>query len=163
MPNLVQLSLDVSQLKKLNILPNFEILFWSQTYLRKLKIKFSKNNICFSTFGPRWKPVNTSDEEAEDESKHPNILKNKEDLDETAKSEEGVNLNNMTTVTWTTDEKQEDLKKEDLEKEEDKDEKIVKDEKETEKKEEEKPAPVEEKKEEEKPAAEEEPLKKEEE
>merc|ERR1712029_314728 len=102
----------------------------------------------YNTFGPRWKPVNTSDEEAEDESKHPNILKNKEDLDETAKSEEGVNLNNMTTVTWTTDEKQEDLKKENLEKEEDKDEK---------------PAPVEEKKEEEKPAAEEEPLKKEEE
>ena len=115
--------------------------------------------IFFSTFGPRWKPVNTTDEDAEDETKHPNILKNKENLDETTKSEEGVNLNNMTTVTWTTDEKQEDLKKE----EEVKDEKIVKDEKETEKKEEEKPAPVEEKKEEDKPAAEEEPLKKEEE
>ena len=122
---------------------------------------FWTDNFC-STFGPRWKPVNTSDEDTEDEAKHPNILKNKEDLDETAKSEEGVNLNNMTTVTWTTDEKQEDLKKEDLEKEEEKDEKIVKDEKETEKKEEEKPAPAEEKKEEEKPAAEEEPLKKEE-
>merc|ERR1719251_646449 len=39
----------------------------------------------YNTFGPRWKPVNTSDEDAEDESKHPNILKNKEDLDETAK------------------------------------------------------------------------------
>ena len=106
--------------------------------------------------------MSTSDEDAEDETKHPNILKNKEDLDETAKSEEGVNLNNMTTVTWTTDEKTEDLKKD----EEVKDEKTVKDEKETEKKEEEKekPAPVEEKKEEEKPAAtEEEPLKKEEE
>ena len=83
-----------------------------------------------STFGPRWKPVNT-DEDAEEETKHPNILKNKEDLDETTKSEEGVNLNNMTTVTWTTDEKQEDLKKEEV-----KDEKIVKDEKETEKSEE---------------------------
>lgn len=115
--------------------------------------------IFYSLFSPRWKPVNTTDEDAEDETKHPNILKNKENLDETTKSEEGVNLNNMTTVTWTTDEKQEDLKKED----EVKDEKIVKDEKETEKKEEEKPAPVEEKKEEEKPAAEEEPLKKEEE
>ena len=56
--------------------------------------------------------MNTSEEDAEDESKHPNILKNKEELDETAKSEEeGVNLNNMTTVTWTSDEK-EDLKKE---------------------------------------------------
>ena len=107
--------------------------------------------------------MNTSEEDAEDESKHPNILKNKEELDETAKSEEeGVNLNNMTTVTWTSDEK-EDLKKEDLKKEEVKDEKIVKDEKETEKKEEEKPAPVEEKKEVEKAVAEEEPLKKEEE
>jgi len=121
----------------------------------------------YNSFGPRWKPVNTSEEDAEDESKHPNILKNKEtELDETAKSEEeGVNLNNMTTVTWTSDEK-EDLKKEDLKKEEVKDEKIVKDEKETEKKEEEKPAAVEEKKEEdseEKPKAEEEPLNKEEE
>merc|ERR1712066_1020379 len=120
----------------------------------------------YNSFGPRWKPVNTSEEDAEDESKHPDILKNKEELDETAKSEEeGVNLNNMTTVTWTSDEK-EDLKKEDLKKEEVKDEKIVKDEKETEKKEEVKPAAVEEKKEEdseEKPKAEEEPLNKEEE
>ena len=104
--------------------------------------------------------MKTEETEDDDEAKHPNILKNKDtDLDETAKSEEGVNINNATTVTWTTDEK-EDLKKEEV-----KDEKIVKDEKETEKSEEKKEAEkVEEKDtEEEKPATEEEPLKKDEE
>jgi len=104
-------------------------------------------------FGPRWKPVNTN-EEQEDEERHPNILK--KDLNETALSEEGVkvDVNNMTTVTWTTDEK-EDLKKEEVKeevKEVKEDEKVVKDTEETEKKEEEKPA---------EPASEEEPLKKE--
>ena len=102
-------------------------------------------------FGPRWKPVMTTEEMAqqEDEERHPNILKN--NLDETAMTEDGVNVNNdLTTVTWTSDEKEE-LKKE----EEAKDEKIIKDEKETEKKEE----PEEEKKEE---AKEEDPLKKDE-
>lgn len=84
----------------------------------------------------------------EDEERHPNILKN--NLDETAMTEDGVNVNNdMTTVTWTSDEKEE------LKKEEAKDEKIIKDEKETEKKEE----PEEEKKDE---AKEEDPLKKDE-
>lgn len=103
--------------------------------------------------------MKTEETEDDDEAKHPNILKNKDtDLDETAKSEEGVNINNATTVTWTTDEK-EDLKKEEV-----KDEKIVKDEKETEKSEEKKEEEVEEKDtEEEKPATEEEPLKKDEE
>ena len=62
--------------------------------------------------------MNTSEEDAEDESKHPNILKNKEELDETAKSEEeGVNLNNMTTVTWTCGGK-EDVKDENIVEEE---------------------------------------------
>ena len=106
-------------------------------------IKFSNFMFCFSVFGPRWKPVNTT-EEQEDEERHPNILK--KDLNETALSEEGVkvDVNNMTTVTWTTDEK-EDLKKEETKeevKEEEKkeDEKVVKDSSETEKKEEGKPA-----------------------
>ena len=86
--------------------------------------------------------MNTN-EEQEDEERHPNILK--KDLNETALSEEGVkvDVNNMTTVTWTTDEK-EDLKKEEAKeevKEEVKeDEKVVKDSSETEKKEDDKPA-----------------------
>ena len=43
--------------------------------------------------------MNTSEEDAEDESKHPNILKNKEELDETAKSEEeGVNQPDIVEV-----------------------------------------------------------------
>ena len=73
----------------------------------------------------------TNDEMAaqEDEEKHPSILKN-QDLNETAMTEDGVNVNNdLTTVTWTSDEKEE-LKKAEEKKD---DEKIVKDEKETEK------------------------------
>merc|ERR1712098_370034 len=112
-------------------------------YKRKLPQSF------YNVFSPRWKPVNTNEQE-DDEERHPNILK--KDLNETAMSEEGgkVDVNNMTTVTWTTDEK-EDLKKEEA--------------KEEEKKEEEKDAEKEKKEEEEeKPAAptEEDPLKKDE-
>merc|ERR1719208_447440 len=61
----------------------------------------------YNVFGPRWKPVMTNDEMAaqEDEEKHPSILKN-QDLNETAMTEDGVNVNNdLTTVTWTSDEK----------------------------------------------------------
>ena len=110
----------------------------------------------FSVFSPRWKPVNTNEQE-DDEERHPNILK--KDLNETAMSEEGgkVDVNNMTTVTWTTDEK-EDLKKEEV-KAEKEDEKTVKDEKESEKTEEKKEEKKEEEKAEEAPT-EEEPLKK---
>merc|ERR1711902_213562 len=90
----------------------------------------------YNMFSPRWKPVNTNQQE--DEEKHPTILK--KDLNETALSDDGegvkVDVNNMTTVTWTTDEK-EDLKKEEA-KEEKEDEKTVKDEKESEKTEEKK-------------------------
>merc|ERR1712058_74513 len=93
-------------------------------YKRKLPQSF------YNVFSPRWKPVNTNEQE-DDEERHPNILK--KDLNETTMSEEGgkVDVNNMTTVTWTTDEKEE-LKKEEV-KEEKEDEKTVKDEKESEK------------------------------
>merc|ERR1712064_135371 len=97
----------------------------------------------------------------DDEERHPNILK--KDLNETTMSEEGgkVDVNNMTTVTWTTDEKEE-LKKEEV-KEEKEDEKTVEDEKESEKKEEQKEEKKEDQKEEEKAeeaSTEKEPLKK---
>merc|ERR1711884_124332 len=108
----------------------------------------------------RNQPSAPTNKHINNNAKHPNILKTKDtDLDETAKSEEGVNINNATTVTWTTDEK-EDLKKEEV-----KDEKIVKDEKETEKSEGKREEEKAEEKdtEEEKPSAEEEPLKKDEE
>ena len=91
-----------------------------------------------SVFSPRWKPVNTEDLVQDEEDRHPSIIKNG-GLDETALTEAGdvVNVNNdLTTVTWTSDEK-EDLKKdepkEDVEKKEEKNE-----EKKEEKKEEEK-------------------------
>merc|ERR1711936_1554886 len=67
----------------------------------------------------RWKPVLNTDEAAgeEDPARHPSIIK--AGLDETAMTEAGeadttaaANINNdLTTVTWTSDEK-EDLKKE---------------------------------------------------
>merc|ERR1712029_649442 len=114
-------------------------------YKRKLPQSF------YNMFSPRWKPVNTNEQE-EDEEKHPTILK--KDLNETAMSEDGegvkVDVNNMTTVTWTTDEK-EDLKKEETKVEEKKEEEKEKkdEEKESEKekpeeKEEEPAAPTEE-------------------
>merc|ERR1712233_151283 len=111
-------------------------------YKRKLPQSF------YNVFSPRWKPVNTNEQE-DDEERHPNILK--KDLNETAMSEEGgkVDVNNMTTVTWTTDEK-EDLKKAEV-KAEKEDEKTVKDEKESEKESEKKEEKKEDQKEEEKP------------
>ena len=113
----------------------------------------------------RWKPVNTEDLVQDEEDRHPSIIKNG-GLDETTLTEAGdnVNVNNdLTTVTWTSDEK-EDLKKEDLKKEDSKEEKVVKEEKETEKeveKEAEKEAEKEEA-EKESPAGEDAPLKPEE-
>jgi len=101
-------------------------------YKRKLPASF------YNVFSPRWKPVNTEDLVQDEEDRHPSIIKNG-GLDETALTEAGdvVNVNNdLTTVTWTSDEK-EDLKKdepkEDVEKKEEKNE-----EKKEEKKEEEK-------------------------
>ena len=99
----------------------------------------------------------------DEEDRHPSIIKNG-GLDETALTEAGdtnVNVNNeLTTVTWTSDEK------EDLKKEESKEEKVTKEEKETEKeveKEAEKEAEKEvEKEEKETPAGEDAPLKPEE-
>ena len=132
--------------------PHFKI--WYCT-LPKIFSPLTKN--IFSLFSPRWKPVNTNEQE-EDEEKHPTILK--KDLNETAMSEDGegvkVDVNNMTTVTWTTDEK-EDLKKEETKVEEKKEEE--KEEKKDEEKESEKEKPEEK---EEEPAAptEEDPLKK---
>merc|ERR1712115_708176 len=121
-------------------------------YTKKLPQSF------YNLFSPRWKPVNTNEQE-DDEEKHPTILK--KDLNETVMSEDGeggkVDVNNMTTVTWTTDEK-EDLKKEEV-KAEKEDEKTVKDEKESEKAEEKKEEKKEEEKAEEAPT-EEDPLKK---
>eukprot|EP00092_Neocalanus_flemingeri_P063095 GFUD01076268.1.p1 GENE.GFUD01076268.1~~GFUD01076268.1.p1 ORF type:complete len:102 (-),score=58.72 GFUD01076268.1:26-331(-) len=72
----------------------------------------------------------------DEEDRHPSIIKNG-GLDDTVMSEIGDNAkvnNDLTTVTWTSDEK--DEKDEKIEKEEKKDdEKIIKDEKEDEKKE----------------------------
>merc|ERR1712012_931360 len=113
----------------------------------------------YNLFSPRWKPVNTNEQE-EDEEKHRAILK--KDLNETAMSEDGegvkVDVNNMTTVTWTTDEK-EDLKKEETKVDEKKEEE--KEEKKDEEKESEKEKP-EEKEEEPAVPTEEDPLKKDE-
>merc|ERR1719510_2052439 len=128
-------------------------------YRKKLPASFY--NLC----NRRWKPVNTEDLAGDEEDRHPSIIKNG-GLDETALTEAGdnVNVNNdLTTVTWTSDEK-EDLKKEDLKKEDSKEEKVVKEEKETEKeveKEAEKEAEKEEA-EKESPAGEDAPLKPEE-
>ena len=73
--------------------PHFKI--WYCT-LPKIFSPLTKN--IFSLFSPRWKPVNTNEQE-EDEEKHPTILK--KDLNETAMSEDGegvkVDVNNMTT------------------------------------------------------------------
>lgn len=109
--------------------------------------------------------MNTEDLVGDEEDRHPSIIKNG-GLDETALTEAGeVNVNNdMTTVTWTSDEK-EDLKKADT-----KEEKVTKEEKEPEKeaaketeKEVEKEAEKEgEKEEKEAPAGEDAPLKPEE-
>merc|ERR1711874_769353 len=88
---------------------------------RKLPASF------YNVFSPRGKPVNTEDLVQDEEDRHPYIIKNG-GLDETALTEAGdvVNVNNdLTTVTWTSDEK-EDLKKEepkeDVEKKEEKNE-----------------------------------------
>merc|ERR1712241_1338894 len=90
----------------------------------KKKLPASFYNLC----NRRWKPVNTEDLVGDEEDRHPSIIKNG-GLDETALTEAGeVNVNNdMTTVTWTSDEK-EDLKKADT-----KEEKVTKEEKEPEK------------------------------
>merc|ERR1712227_436584 len=111
-------------------------------YTKKLPQSF------YNLFSPRWKPVNTNEQE-EDEEKHPTILK--KDLNETAMSEDGegvkVDVNSMTTVTWTTDEK-EDLKKEetkvDEKKEEEKEEEKESEKEKPEEKEEEPAVPTEE-------------------
>ena len=89
-------------------------------------------------FSPRWKPVNTEDVAQDEEDRHPSIIKNG-GLDETALTEAGeVNVNNdLTTVTWTSDEK-EDLKKEQKDEEEKKEEKKDEEKKDEEKKEEKK-------------------------
>ena len=90
-------------------------------------------------FSPRWKPVNTEDlVEKDEEDRHPSIIKNG-GLDETALTEAGeVNVNNdLTTVTWTSDEK-EDLKKEEQKVEEEKKDEEKDDEKKEEQKDEEK-------------------------
>ena len=106
--------------------------------------------------------MNTEDLAGDEEDRHPSIIKNGGGLDETALTEAGdaVNVNNeMTTVTWTSDEK------EDLKKEESKEEKVTKEEKEPEKeveKEAEKEAEKETAEEKEAPAGEEAPLKPEE-
>merc|ERR1719336_3801313 len=86
-------------------------------YKRKLPASF------YNVFSPRWKPVNTEDVAQDEEDRHPSIIKNG-GLDETALTEAGeVNVNNdLTTVTWTSDEK-EDLKKEQKDEEEKKEEK----------------------------------------
>ena len=129
------------------------------------QIIFSNPPISCSLCNRRWKPVNTEDLVGDEEDRHPSIIKNG-GLDETALTEAGeVNVNNeMTTVTWTSDEK-EDLKKADT-----KEEKVTKEEKEPEKeaeketeKEVEKEAEKEgEKEEKEAPAGEDAPLKPEE-
>jgi len=127
--------------------------FWFAHYTKKLPDVF---------YNKRWKPVNTEDLVQDEEDRHPSIIKNG-GLDETALTEAGdvVNVDkDLTTVTWTSDEK-EDLKK-DLKKEEEvKDDKIIKEEKETEK-EAEKEAEKEVEKEAETAAGEEAPLKPEE-
>ena len=65
----------------------------------------------------------------DEESKHPTIIKNGGLDDSVLSDAEQVNVNNdLTTVTWTSDEKDEKEEKKD-------DEKIIKDEKEEEKKE----------------------------
>merc|ERR1711936_1201759 len=124
------------------------VLIMGLHYKRKLPASF------YNVFSPRWKPVNTEDLVQDEEDRHPSIIKNG-GLDETALTEAGdnVNVNNdLTTATWTSDEK-EDLKKADS-----KEEKVTKEEKETEK-EAEKEAEKEEK---EAPAGEDAPLKPEE-
>merc|ERR1711976_1012692 len=93
---------------------------------------------CFySLFSQRWKPVMNNDDfpqQEDDEERHPSIIKNG-GADETVLSEldpekENANINNdLTTVTWTSDEKEGKEEKKD-------DEKVVKDTEETEKKEE---------------------------
>ena len=104
--------------------------------------------------------MNTEDLAQDEEDRHPSIIKNG-GLDETALTEAGdnnVNVNNeMTTVTWTSDEK-EDLKKEDAKEEE----KVTKEEKETEKEVEKEAEKEAEKEEKETPAGEDAPLKPEE-
>jgi len=100
------------------------VLIMGLHYKRKLPASF------YNVFSPRWKPVNTEDlVEKDEEDRHPSIIKNG-GLDETALTEAGeVNVNNdLTTVTWTSDEK-EDLKKEEQKVEEQKVEEEKKDEK----------------------------------
>merc|ERR1712128_258958 len=88
---------------------------------------------CFyRLFSPRWKPVMSSDDypevEEEDKEKHPSIIKNNVDLNasELGPLGEGANVNNdLTTVTWTSDEK--DIDEEKKEKKEEKEEKITED------------------------------------
>lgn len=109
-------------------------------YKRKLPACF------YRMFTPRWKPVMSTDEYPEvedddDKEKHPSIIKNNGDITDLNVSElgpmgDGANINNdLTTVTWTSDEKDEE---ENTKEEKIVDEKVVEDEKEKEKKEDEK-------------------------
>merc|ERR1712203_85051 len=100
-------------------------------YKRKLPSCF------YSMFSQRWKPVMNNDDfplQEDDEERHPSIIKNG-GADDSVLSELGdgekANINNdLTTVTWTSDEKDEKEEKKD-------DEKIIKDEKKDEEKKEE--------------------------
>merc|ERR1719336_1574717 len=109
------------------------VLIMGLHYKRKLPASF------YNVFSPRWKPVNTEELVQDEEDRHPSIIKNG-GLDETALTEAGdvVNVNNdLTTVTWTTDEK-EDLKKEEQKAEDEKKEEKKEEEKKDEKKDEKK-------------------------
>ena len=100
-------------------------------------VTYNTDQTIFSMFSQRWKPVMNNDDfpqQEDDEERHPSIIKNG-GADDTVLSEldaEKANIaNDLTTVTWTSDEKDEKEEKKD-------DEKIIKDEKEELKKEEEK-------------------------
>merc|ERR1712073_227820 len=96
-------------------------------YKRKLPSCF------YSMFSQRWKPVMNNDDfpqQEDDEERHPSIIKNG-GADDSVLSELGdgekANINNdLTTVTWTSDEKDEkDEKKDEEKKEEVKEEKAT--------------------------------------
>merc|ERR1712003_308511 len=85
-------------------------------YKRKLPSCF------YRIFSPRWKPVMSSDDypetEEEDKEKHPSIIKNNGDLN-VSELGDGANINNdLTTVTWTSDEKEVDEEKKEEEQKE---------------------------------------------
>merc|ERR1712003_457398 len=87
-------------------------------YKRKLPSCF------YRIFSPRWKPVMSSDDypetEEEDKEKRPSIIKNNGDLN-VSELGDGANINNdLTTVTWTSDEKEVDEEKKEKKEEEQK-------------------------------------------